>query len=126
MKYHLIDANDKILGRLAAEAAVILHGKNKVGFKPNIDGGDAVAVINSDKIRISGDKTKSKIYHRFSGYPSGIKSTAFSDQLKKNSREIIKEAIRGMLPKNKLRKLMMRRLFVYKDEKHPHKIDINR
>lgn len=123
MKYHLIDADDKILGRLAAEAAVILRGKNKVDFVPNIDNGDAVIVINSDKIRISGNKTKSKIYHRFSGYPSGIKSAAFSDRLKKNSREIIKEAVSGMLPKNKLRKLMIKKLFVYKDEKHPHRIE---
>ncbi len=122
MHYHLLDANNKILGRLATEAAVILRGKNKVGFKPNIDNGDAVVVINSDKIRISGGKAKSKIYHRFSGYPSGIKAISFSDQLKKDSREIIKEAISGMLPKNKLKKLMMKRLFVYKDEKHPHKI----
>lgn len=122
MKYHLLDADNKILGRLAAEAAVILRGKNKVDFVPNIDNGDAVIVINSDKIRISGNKTKSKIYHRFSGYPGGIKSIALADRLKKDSREVIREAIYGMLPKNKLRKLMIKRLFIYKDDKHPHKI----
>lgn len=124
MKYHLFDAKGKILGRLATEVVVILRGKNKVDFSPNVDNGDAVVIANSDKISVSGEKQDKKIYHRFSGYPGGIKSIKLGDQLKKDSRRVLRDAIYGMLPKNKLRKLALRRLFIYKDDKHSHKIDV--
>lgn len=112
------------MGRLATEIAVILRGKNKSDFTPHIDGGDCVVVINTDKIIVTGNKMLGKIYHRFSGYPGGITSIALKDQIKKDSRKIIQSAVYGMLPKNKLRDKMMRRFFIYKDNKHDHKIDI--
>lgn len=125
MKYYLINADGKILGRLATEAAQILRGKRKVDFSPRIDNGDAVVIINSNNISVTGNKMKSKIYHRFSGYPGGITSTTLEEQMNKDSRKVIREAIYGMLPKNKLRKLMLKRLSIYKDEKHSHKIDFS-
>jgi len=123
-KYHLFDAQGKILGRLVTEIVKVLRGKNKVDFTPNIDGGDFVVVINSDKIAVSGNKAQGKVYNRYSGYPGGITSTTFEDQLVKDSRKIIQEAVYGMLPKNKLRNRMMTRLLIYKNAEHKHKIEI--
>ncbi len=123
-KYHLFDANGKILGRLSTEVALILRGKNKVDFTPNVDGGDFVVVINSDKIAVTGKKMDDKIYHRFSGYPGGITSVKLKEQMVKDSRKVITHSIYNMLAKNKLRIPMMTRLKVYKDEKHTHKIDV--
>lgn len=122
MKYHLIDAKGKILGRIATQAALLLCGKKKTGFVPAVDNGDAVIVINSDEVRLSGLKSKKKIYHRFSGFPSGIKSITFENQMKKDSRLVVFSAVYGMLPKNKLRKGRLKKLRVYKDANHPHKI----
>jgi len=123
-KYHLFDLDGKVIGRIATEIAKILRGKNKVDFAPNIDGGDFAVVVNSDRLVVTGRKSQGKIYHRFSGYPGGITSTALIDQLKKDSRKIVTDAVYGMLPKNKLRQKMMRRLLVYKNTEHKHKIDI--
>lgn len=123
-KYHLFDANGKILGRLSTEVALILRGKNKVDFTPNIDGGDFVVVINSDKVAVTGKKMEDKIYHHYSGYPGGITSIKLKDQMEKDSRKVIIHSIYNMLAKNKLRKKMMTRLLIYKDEKHSHKIGI--
>jgi large subunit ribosomal protein L13 len=124
MKYHLFDAENKILGRLATEMAQVLRGKGKTDFAPHIDNGDAVIVINSDKVALSGMKAKKKTYYRFSGYPGGITAIVFEDQIKKDSTKVIWNAIYGMLPKNKLRKLMLKRLFIYKDDKYDQKIDV--
>ena len=121
-KYHLFDAKGKVLGRLATEISTILMGKNKVSYAPHIDGGDFVVLINTDKIEVTGNKGDDKIYHRFSGYPGGIHSIAFKDQLKKDSRKIIYQALYGMLPKNKLRDRMLTRLHLYKDSEHNEKI----
>ena len=123
-KYHLFDVSGKILGRLSTEIALILRGKNKADFTPNVDGGDFVVVINSDKVAVTGKKMDDKIYHRFSGYPGGITSVKLKDQMAKDSRKVIVHSIYHMLAKNKLRNRMMTRLLVYKDEKHKHKIDI--
>ena len=123
-KYHLFDAEGKIFGRLATAAATILRGKNKVDFTPHVDGGDFVVIINADKIIATGNKMTGKIYHHFSGYPGGVTSIALKDQLKKDSRKVMRSAIHGMLPKNKLRGQMAKRLFIYKDSEHNHKIDI--
>lgn len=120
-QYHLFDAQNKVLGRLATEIAKTLSGRNKVDYVPNIDGGDFVVVINSDKVRVTGNKTDDKIYHRFSGYPGGISSISFKDLIKKDSRKVIQNAVYGMLPKNKLRDKMMLRLNIYKDAEHNHK-----
>ncbi len=123
-KYHLFDAEGKILGRLATEIAAVLRGKNKVDFTPHIDGGDFVVVVNSDRLVVSGNKMEGKVYHHFSGYPGGITSIKLKDQMKKDSRKIIESAIAGMLSKNKLRDKMMRRLLIYKNAEHKHKIDV--
>lgn len=123
-KYHLFDAQGKVFGRMATEIALILRGKNKVDFTPHIDGGDFVVVINSDGVIAKGNKMLGKIYHRFSGYPGGITSVTLKDQIKDDSRKVIQSAVYGMLSKNKLRDEMMKRLFIYKDDKHNHKIDI--
>ena len=118
---HLFDAEGKVLGRLATEIAKVLSGKNKVDYVPNIDGGDFVVVINSDKVRVTGNKMDDKIYHSFSGYPGGITSIAFKDLLKKDSRKVIQSAVYGMLPKNNLRDKRMLRLKICKDGQHDDK-----
>lgn len=120
-QYHLFDAEGKVLGRLATEIAKTLSGRNKTDYVPNIDGGDFVIVINSDKVRVTGNKAEGKIYHHFSGYPGGISSISFKDLIKKDSRKVIKNAVFGMLPKNKLRDKMMLRLNVFKDAEHGQK-----
>ncbi|OGI29718.1 MAG: 50S ribosomal protein L13 [Candidatus Moranbacteria bacterium RIFOXYA12_FULL_44_15] len=124
-KYHLFDAEDKSPGRLATEIATVLRGKNKVDFAPHIDGGDFAVVVNSDKFRITGNKMEGKLYHRFSGYPGGISTKTLKDRMESESEKVIRDAVWGMLPKNKLRDRMIKRLLVYKDDKHEHKIEIN-
>lgn len=123
-KYHLFDAEGKTPGRMATEIVKVLRGRNKVDWTPNIDAGDFVVVINSDKIAVLGGKEDKKTYHRFSGYPGGITSTKLKDQVAKDSRKVFFDAIWGMLPKNKLRNRMMTRLLVYKNDQHKHKIEI--
>ncbi len=123
-KYYQIDAQGQVLGRMAVEIAQILSGRKKTDWTPNKDNGDFVVVINSDKVRVTGNKDKGKKYYRYSGYPGGIKEVTFREQLKKDSRKIIQRAVKGMLPKNKLQSSMLKRLLVYKDAQHSHKIDI--
>ena len=108
---------------MATEIARILRGKNKVDFTPHIDGGDFVVVINSDNIKISCGKGNKKIYYRFSGYPGGITAMKLKDQMIKDSRKVIHDAVYGMLCKNKLRDKMMKRLLIYTDENHKHTIN---
>ena len=122
--YHLFDASTQVLGRMSTEIATVLRGKNKVDFTPHIDGGDFVVVINTDKIKVTGNKMLGKIYNRYSGYPGGITSTTLEDQIAKDSRKVIHDAVYGMLCKNKLRNRMMTRLLIYKDDKHKHKIEV--
>jgi large subunit ribosomal protein L13 len=121
-KYHLIDAKGKVLGRLATEVATILMGKNKPTYTPHIDGGDFVVIINTDLIEVTGNKAEDKIYYRFSGYPGGINSISFKDQIKKDSRKVVYQALYGMLPKNKLRDRMLTRLHLNKEGEHTEKI----
>lgn len=125
-KYYLFDAQGKVLGRLATEIAKTLSGKSKVDYAPNVDGGDFVVVINSDGVVLTGNKEKQKTYYSFSGYPGGIKGITFDKQKEKDSRALIVSAVRGMLPKNKLRNQMMTRLLVYKNDQHDHKIDVTK
>ncbi len=120
-KYHLFDAQGKVLGRLATEIATVLSGKGKVSYAPHIDGGDFVVLINTDGLVVTGNKANDKVYHRFSGYPGGITSINFKDQMKKDSRKIIHQAVYNMLPKNKLRDRMLTRLLTYKGAEHNHK-----
>jgi large subunit ribosomal protein L13 len=117
-EYVIFDAQGKILGRLAVEIAAVLSGKKKVDYTPNVGGSDWAIVINADKVRLSGAKAKKKIYWKHSGYPGGIKSISFADLVKKDSRKVIELAVKGMLPKNKLSARALKRLRVYKDEKH--------
>lgn len=121
-KYHLFDAKGKVLGRLATEVATVLMGKNKVSYAPHIDGGDFAVIINTDLIEVTGNKAEDKMYHRFSGYPGGISSISFQDQLKKDSRKVVYAALYGMLPKNKLRDRMLTRLHLNKEGTHTEKI----
>lgn len=123
-KIHLFDAKGKILGRLATEVAMVLSGKRKVDYTSHIDAGDIVVVVNSEKVIVSGNKENDKIYHRFSGYPGGITSIAFKDLLKKDASKVIMNAVNGMLPKNKLRDRMMKRLHPVIGQEHQYKIDI--
>ena len=109
---------------MATEIALILRGKHKVDFTPNIDAGDFVVVINSDSLKVTGNKEEKKVYNRFSGYPGGITSTKLKDQIVKDSRKVVSEAVYGMLCKNKLRDRMMTRLLVYRNDQHKHKIEI--
>ncbi len=118
--WHLIDASSETFGRISSKAIELLRGKNKVDFTPHIDAGDHVVFINSDKLKFTKDKGKQKIYYTFSGYPGGIKAISLEDQIKKDSREVIRKAIYRMLPKNKLRNEMIKRLKVYKDDNHPY------
>jgi large subunit ribosomal protein L13 len=123
-KTHLFDAKGKILGRLATEVALVLSGKNKVTFSPHIDSGDSVVIINMEKIAVSGNKMEDKIYHRYSGYPGGITSIALKDLLEKDAAKVMMNAVNGMLPKNKLRDKMMKRLHPIVGSEHQYKIDV--
>ncbi len=119
--WHLFDAREESFGRMASKIAVLLRGKNKVDFAPHIDGGDYVVVTNSDNLKYTGNKGEGKIYYRYSGYMGGLKEINLKDKIKKDSREVIKIAVYGMLPKNKLRDEMIKRLKVYKDEDYLEK-----
>ncbi len=123
-RYHLFDAESNNLGRLATEIVRVLRGKNKVDFTPHIDAGDIAVVINTDKIKVSGNKKEDKMYHYYSGYPGGIRDVKLKDKINRDSRKVITEAVYGMLPKNKLRDRMITRLKLYKDDKQNHKIEI--
>ena len=109
-EWHLINAQDQILGRMAVEIAALLMGKNKPSFVPYLDGGDYVVVINAAKVKVSGRKAENKLYYRHSGYPGGFKKVTFAQQMAKDPTQIIRHAVEGMLPKNKLRDQRLARL----------------
>ncbi len=119
-KWYLMDCSGKRLGRLSVQVANILRGKNKAEYTPNSDVGDFVVLVNAKKIEVSGNKTENKIYFRHTGYPGGIKKISFKDQLEKNPEKIIRDAVKGMLPKNRLNRQIIKKLKVYNDESHPH------
>lgn len=125
-EWHLVDVKGKILGRIASDIAQKLIGKDKPYFVPNLDCGDFVVVVNAKEIEVSGNKAKDKTYMRYSGYPAGLKIKNFSEVLLENPSRIIEEAVAGMLPKNKLRDLMLKRLFVFKDDKHTFSSKFNK
>ena len=116
----VLDAEDQVLGRLATRAAMILRGKNKPGFTPHIDCGDNVIVVNAEKIRLTGKKWDQKQYITHSGYPGGQRSKTAAQVLAKKPTDIVENAVRGMLPKNKLGRELFRNLFVYAGPDHPH------
>ena len=116
----MIDAEDKVLGRLASETAKLLIGKHKVSFSPGADTGDFVVIVNSSKVAVTGNKSSNKIYYKHSGYPGGIKSANFEQLIKRNPNFVIKKAIKGMLPKGPLGRTMLKKLKVYDGPDHPH------
>jgi len=121
-KWHLIDASDKTLGRLATRIAGLLMGKHKPIFSPNLDTGDFVVVINADKVHITGNKAKQKLYYRHSGYPGGLKSISLEKMMQTNPTRVIEHAVNGMLPHTRLGASMKKRLKVYAGEAHPHPV----
>ncbi len=118
--WFLVDAENKVLGRLAAKVAAVLRGKHKPVFTPHVDTGDFVIVINADKIHLTGTKLDNKMYYRHSGYPGGIKGVSAGEMLDKKPEAIIQHAVRGMLPKNKLGRQQLKKLKVYAGTEHPH------
>lgn len=118
--WHVIDAEDIVLGRLAVQAANLLRGKHKAIFAPHVDTGDFVIVVNAEKVALTGDKKTSKLAYRHSGFPGGLTATPIGDQLDKDARKVIEKAVWGMLPKNKLGRQMLKKLKVYSGPNHPH------
>ena len=118
--WFLVDADGKTLGRLAAEIAHRLRGKHKPEYTPHVDTGDYIVVLNANKVRVSGNKSKQKIYYSHSGYPGGLKSISFEKLRDKAPERILETAVRGMLPKNPLGRSMFRKLKVYAGSEHPH------
>jgi len=119
-KWYLMDCSGKRLGRLSVQVANILRGKSKPEYTPNSDVGDFVVLVNAKNIQVTGNKSENKIYHRHTGYPGGIKKISFKDQLAKDPEKIIRDAVKGMLPKNRLNRQIIKKLKVYNDEVHPH------
>ena len=119
-KWHLIDAEDKILGRLASKIAVLLRGKHKPIFTPHMDAGDYVVVVNADKVAVTGDKLEKKIYYHHSGYVGGLKKTPAKEMLRKRPKNLIRFAVKGMLPKNSLGRRQLTKLKIYAGQDHPH------
>lgn len=117
-KWYLIDASGQVLGRLASKIATILRGKHKAIFTPHMDTGDGVIVINSEKVRVTGRKAKTKIYKRFSGYPGGLHTRTYEEEMELKPTEIIRHAVKGMLPKGPLGRDTLKKLKVYVGEKH--------
>ena len=118
--WFVVDATDRVLGRVATKIADKIRGKDKTTFTPHTDGGDYVIVINAEKIKVTGSKRNNKIYYRHSLYPGGLKSQTFKELNKKNPERIIEEAVKGMLPKNKLGKSMIKKLKVFQGPNHDH------
>lgn len=116
----IVDATDKILGRLAAKIALILRGKHKPIYTPHMDTGDFVVVTNASSLTVTGKKTLQKIYHRHSGYPGGIYSRTFTNMLEKAPEKILRNAVKGMLPKGPLGYAMIKKLKIYTGATHPH------
>jgi large subunit ribosomal protein L13 len=119
-KWFVIDAKDKVLGRVAVETARILRGKHKPQFAPHTDTGDFVIVVNASKLRLTGKKLQQKVYYRHSGYPGGLKETKASTMMKEKPDRMLRLAVRGMLPKNSLGRSQLTKLKVYSGETHPH------
>ena len=119
-EWFVIDATNKVLGRVASEVALRLRGKHKAIYTPHVDTGDFIVIVNAAKLRVTGTKSTDKMYYRHSGYPGGIKSINLADQLQKDARKVIVDAVRGMLPKNKMTAPMLKNLKVYVGSDHNH------
>jgi large subunit ribosomal protein L13 len=118
--WYVVDAEGRTLGRLATQIADALRGKRKPEYTPHIDTGDFVIVVNAEKIRVTGDKLHQKVYYRHSGYPGGIRSRTLEEMLARRPEEVIRKAVKGMLPRNRLGRAQLRKLKVYAGPDHPH------
>jgi large subunit ribosomal protein L13 len=118
--WYVVDAEAKTLGRLATQIADVLRGKDKPAYTPHIDTGDFVIVVNAEKVRVTGQKLDQKIYYRHSGYPGGLRSRTLREQLERRPEEVLRKAVKGMLPKNKLASAQLRKLKIYAGPDHPH------
>lgn len=118
--WFVVDANNKVLGRLAADIAHRLRGKHKPEFTPHVDTGDYIVVVNAEKVALTGNKVNNKKYYRHTGHPGGIKETSFKEMIEKYPTRVIETAVRGMLPRNKLGRAMFSKLKVYAGEQHEH------
>ena len=118
--WYVVDLEDKVLGRMATEIAKVLRGKHKAIYTPSVDTGDFVIVLNAEKVRLTGNKLSQKMYHRHSGYTGGLTSVSAGKMLEKTPEELIRKAVKGMLPKNKLGRQMFKKLKVYCGADHPH------
>ena len=123
--WHLVDAQDQVLGRLATQIATLLIGKHKPTFTPHIDGGDYVVVINSAKIAVTGGKEEKKAYYHHSNFPGGLKEMTFGEMMEKFPTRAVEKAVYNMLPKNKLRTARMNRLKIYADDQHKHESQLD-
>lgn len=119
-KWHVIDATDVVLGRLASQAATLLRGKHKPTFAPHIDTGDFVVIVNARKVALTGRKRDNKLAYRHSGYSGGLKSQPYGELLAKDPRKVVERAVWGMLPKNRLSRKQLKKLKVYAGPEHPH------
>jgi len=118
--WHVIDATDVVLGRLASQVAVLLRGKHKTTFAPHVDTGDFVIVINAEKVALTGAKKQQKMDYRHSGYPGGLRATSYTELLESNPRRAVEKAVKGMLPHNKLGRQQLKKLKIYAGSEHPH------
>jgi large subunit ribosomal protein L13 len=118
--WYIVDASGKVLGRVAAEIARRLRGKHKPEFTPHVDTGDYIVVVNAEKLRVTGNKAKNKLYHRHSTYPGGIYTTSFEKMQAQHPERVLRLAVKGMLPKGPLGYAMLRKMKVYAGEQHPH------
>ncbi len=119
-RWYIVDAEDKVLGRIATEIARVVRGKHKAHFTPHLDTGDFVIVINAEKVRLTGNKLEGKMYYKHSGYTGSLKATPAGKMLEKHPERVIMHAVRGMLPKNRLGRKLLTKVKVYKGSKHPH------
>lgn len=119
-KWYIVDAKGEVLGRLASKIATIIRGKHKPIFTPHMDTGDFVIVVNAGKVRLTGNKMKDKIYYHHTGYPGGIRKISAEKLLQKKPGEVLKKAIRGMLPKNSLGRTILKKAKIYASSEHPH------
>jgi large subunit ribosomal protein L13 len=119
-RWYVVDADGQILGRLATQIAETLRGKGKPQYTPHVDTGDFVVVVNAEKIAVTGNKLEEKLYHRHSGYPGGLKSRPLRDELERRPTEVIRKAVKGMLPRNRLGRAQIRKLKIYAGPDHPH------
>ncbi len=124
-RWHVLDAEDRPLGRLASEVAQLLRGKHRPTFSPHLDNGDFVVVVNAAKVKVTGNKVQQKTYYRHSGYPGGLRETRLDRMLERHPERVIQHAVKGMLPHNRLGRRLLGHLKVYGGPDHPHQAQVN-